>query len=274
MLAQHCSVPPQQAPPQHAADPQLVPHAPQLLESVCRSVHAVGHSDVPLGQTHAPAEQIPPGKQAMPQLPQFCGSVDVSEQRSSQQLSDELQNAVGVIDGHPPHEVGCDKSTQLPSQHPGGFPPHCRPQTPQFIGSYPVSTHAPAHGVCMVPAGIVGHTQAPPAQVDPAIMLWQSTPQNPQFIGSLFVSTQALPHTICPVGHSQTPVTQLAPLAHAAPHSPQLAGSLDRFASHPSIGLPSQSAKPTTHEQALAAQCEFVPQRFAQAPQLLSSVVT
>jgi hypothetical protein len=57
----------------------LMPHAPQLLESIVRSAHMLLHraaTSVPLGvHAHMLLTQSAPGAHLLPHAPQFCGSL-------------------------------------------------------------------------------------------------------------------------------------------------------------------------------------------------------
>jgi hypothetical protein len=61
-----------------------LPHAPQLLESVCVSAQAIGplnepgHCVRPNGQSQLPSMQIEPAVHMRPHAPQLVGSVFVS----------------------------------------------------------------------------------------------------------------------------------------------------------------------------------------------------
>jgi hypothetical protein len=65
----------QTRPPEHVS-----PQPPQLVTLVCRSTHAPPHDVSAPGQlgTHAPDEHTSAARQALPQAPQFDGSVIVS----------------------------------------------------------------------------------------------------------------------------------------------------------------------------------------------------
>jgi hypothetical protein len=53
----------------------LVPHAPQLVGSLCVWVHTPRQRSPPLGHWHWPAWQVVPPAQRTPQPPQFRPSV-------------------------------------------------------------------------------------------------------------------------------------------------------------------------------------------------------
>lgn len=58
-------------------------------------------------------------------------------------------------------------------------------------------------------------------------------PQAPQFIALVWVSTHVPSHSAWPVGHVQTPATQLEPPAQACPQPPQLPLSVCVFTQEP-----------------------------------------
>src|SRR5262245_10025232 len=61
-------------------------------------------------------------------------------------------------------------------------------------------------------------------------------------LGETSVPTVASAHVV------HEPVPQVVMPVHAVPHVPQFAASVCVFASHPSVALPLQSAKPALHE--------------------------
>lgn len=66
----------QQIPLEHVLPvAQLVVQRPQWFESLCRSTQVWLQFVKPLGQVQSPLLQLWPGRQAMPQLPQFAASV-------------------------------------------------------------------------------------------------------------------------------------------------------------------------------------------------------
>jgi hypothetical protein len=82
-----------------------------------------------------------------------------------------------------------------------------------------------------------------------------TVPQPPQLFGSLVGFTHGpvgAGQQMSGVGHAQP--TQVPPLhtppgPQLLPHAPQFDGSVSRFASQPSEGMPSQSANGLVHEK-------------------------
>jgi hypothetical protein len=75
--------------------------------------------------------------------------------------------------------------------------------------------------------------QVPLTQEDVAKLVEHFVPHCPQLLKSDWVLTQALPHSVVPAGHTQAPLTHIAPLGHAVVHVPQWFGSLDRLTHAP-----------------------------------------
>jgi len=73
--------------------------------------------------------------------------------------------------------------------------------------------------------GPEGHTHTRPLQ-NPLPHAW---PQAPQLLLLVLRSTHAPLHTTCEAGQLQAPPLHVAPVAHADPHAPQLAGSVCLF---------------------------------------------
>jgi hypothetical protein len=97
--------------------------------------------------------------------------------------------------------------------------PHVRPQAPQFVGSFDVSTQAVPH---MVPPP--GQTQRPPLHSRPAA---QAESHAPQWSVLVFVSTQLDPHWVSePQPAAQLESKQTSPTCSDArrstPHLAQL----------------------------------------------------
>jgi hypothetical protein len=61
----------------HVPLPQVMPHPPQLCESVCVLMHVPPHLTSGDGQTQLPPAQSEPPLQVVPQPPQLFGSVFV-----------------------------------------------------------------------------------------------------------------------------------------------------------------------------------------------------
>jgi hypothetical protein len=170
-----------------------------------------------------PLTQLLPGPQAMPQPPQFWGSLRVLAHPAGQHDCPEPQTG-------PPLQV----AVQLPAEQ---FSPvgQALPQKPQFWGSLVVSEQPDGQQLWL------GAQDGPPLQVGPAHMpitqespSGQTLPQEPQFSKSLEVSEQPdAQHTWTPVQTgppwqelTQPLLTHEPPGAQAKPQAPQLPGSL------------------------------------------------
>jgi hypothetical protein len=109
--------------------PQVVPQVPQLFESEPRSTQAPPQAERPMLQFawHLPEEHTSFAPHAVPQAPQFLGSV--------------------VSSTHVPlHDVWPAGHAQVLFAH--CLPPvHVTPHEPQFAESVFVSTQAPLHDV-------------------------------------------------------------------------------------------------------------------------------
>jgi hypothetical protein len=168
-----------QAPFAQVAPPEQVRlQAPQWLFEVCRWTHAPPQLVRPAAQlaAHAPALHAWPAGQAVPQAPQFIGSLAASTHFVP-----------------PQSRVPAGQTQALPLQICGAA--QVLPQLPQFPPLDVRFTHAPAHGVS--PAA---HA---PAQ-RPRLHTWpaaQARPQAPQFCGLDSGFTQAAPQTISPAAH-------------------------------------------------------------------------
>lgn len=128
-----------QADERHAWLPaQVVPHAPQSSGLFCRSAQtALGHA-VPV-QVHTPALQVSPCAQAVLQVPQWFGSVEVLAQ-----VVPQIVFPAGQV--HWP----------LTQESPVG---HAVAQVPQWFGSVDGLTHPMSPPQLTSPAGQV-HTPA------------------------------------------------------------------------------------------------------------------
>jgi hypothetical protein len=171
---------------------QLVPHAPQLPSSVCRSTHAAPHiaRGAAHGDAHVPPVHARPAAHTVPHAPQFVGSVAVSTHLAPHRASGAEHGRV-----HEPAAQGC------PAGHP-------TPHAPQCAGSVAVSTHRPPQWVW--PAGH-DPEQTPATHVAvPPIGAVQIVPQRPQSVG-LVASVVSQPSAIVPL---QLP----NPAVHAMPH--------------------------------------------------------
>lgn len=166
----------------------------------------------------------------------------------------------------PPHAAGLSAGhLQLPPEQlaPGG---HAAPQRPQFAGSLWTSMQAPPQR-----ASPAGQRQAPSEQIWPGR---QGFPQPPQFASSVRGSTHAVGstagHSMVPVGHRQSPPTQISfARRHAAPQALQFAGSVRR-----SVQTSPQSVNGGRHWHVDAKQVSFARvQTFPHSPQFCRSEV-
>ena len=146
-----------QAPPsQKSVLPQTVPQPPQLFGSVAVLVHAQlqtaslgGHSGRLPQALQPPSTQVPPGPQALPQLPQLA-SLDAGV------------HALAVAQGRGRLAVG-DALRLLADASPAG---QALPQAPQLLASSVVSVQAQLQIVSKAGQVIAGQpAQAPPSQV-------------------------------------------------------------------------------------------------------------
>jgi len=159
---------------QERPPPHTTPQAPQLAESRVRSTQlwpqaVYGGVQAP---THAPAWQKAEALgQALPQAPQFRGSLASERQTPSQSMVPAGQ-------------------THAPEMH-DPPPPQARSQLPQWFGSVAVSTHSSPQLVCPGAAQL----QARLRQVWPAPHRF---PQPPQFATSLRRSAHVSPQASRP----------------------------------------------------------------------------
>jgi len=189
-LSTETHTPPQSAKPagqthfaatQERPPPHTTPQAPQLAELLVRSTQlwpqAVKGGIQP--PTHDPARQkLALLGQALPQLPQFCGSL-ASERQTPPQAT------VPAGQAHDPA-----KQDWPPTQ--------ARPQPPQWFGSVAVSTHWSPQLVC--PGA--GQPQPPLRQV------WLAPhrfPQPPQLAESVRRSVHVAPQAASPPPHVAGP---------------------------------------------------------------------
>jgi hypothetical protein len=150
---------------------------------------------------------------------------------------------------------------------------HATPQDPQFAAFVLRSMQA----VTIIIPRATMHAVRPPA-AQPAVHtpLWQVVPRpqplphRPQFASSLLVFVQVVPHWVSPAPHSQTPETQLPPMAHCVLQPLQLRLSLVRSTQAPLQFVsvwPASVPHVVTHEPLLqtcpAAQAMPHPPQFA-----------
>ncbi len=158
---------------QERPPPHTTPQAPQLAESRVRSTQLPPHA-VKGGvqrSTHAPAWQKPALAQALPQAPQFRGSLASERQTPSQRIVPAGQAHAPAMHDPPP--------------------PQARSQLPQWFGSVAVSTHSSPQLVCPGAA----QAQPPLRQVWPAPHRF---PQPPQFAESVRRSAHVAPQASRP----------------------------------------------------------------------------
>ena len=148
-------------------DAHTVPHAPQLLLSVCALTHAPPHDTRPSPHEHAPATHVRPAPHALPHAPQLARSVWRSRQTPPQ------------LDRPPPQTT-----VQAPPEHtwPAG---HRVPHAPQWLLSVSRSRHTPLQLVVPPPQET---RHAPSEQICPA---GHAIPHAPQWRRSLARSRHA-----------------------------------------------------------------------------------
>jgi hypothetical protein len=156
---------------------------------------------------HAEPEQVAPGPQTLPHVPQLSASLVTSMQAPLQ--------AICPV-GHT-HAL----ETQAP---PVG---HAIPQPPQLFGSLDVSTQPlgqltrPGRHAQAVTAGVPVVWQAEPD--------WQTLPQAPQLKSSFVVSTHTPLHSVGSMeGQPQVLEVQTPLIAQALPQAPQSVGLVAR----------------------------------------------
>ncbi len=235
-----------------------MPHAPQFIGSVVVSTQAVPHIIRGAAQVvtamHAPAVQICPVGQTLPQRPQLRGSM------------------FRMV--HPTEPVPVGQQV-LPAAHAQVHAPALQmrpvrqvvPHAPQLRGSLRVSTHAPPQRVW--PVGQI-------ARHVPVVHDWpvgHALPQRPQLRGSLRVSVQVALQRVWPPEQmgAQVPAVQSSPTAQALLQRPQwvfeVARSMHdvphiiRGAAHIEMGVHTP-----------AAQFSLAPHEVPHAPQLRASL--
>jgi len=209
---------------------QTLPHAPQLLGSVAVFTQAPLQRLSPPVHAHEPPLQVCPLRQAMPQPPQFLGSLFVLISQPSiglllQSLKPGLQDWMAQA---PDWQAGVALLTE-----------QTMPQPPQFLVSVWVFTQAPLHSTCPLGQGIV---QTPRLQLVPCL---QTEPHAPQLLGSVCSFTHKPLQFVCPAPHEdplQVPLTQAWPVAHAVPHAPQLEGLEVKVVQNPLQDVPEQAS--------------------------------
>jgi hypothetical protein len=172
---------------------------------------------VPAGHAHWPLWHCIPFVQAWPQAPQFAWLLVRSRQER----------------GAPPSPPQGDSPTlhwhTASRQTSGDW--HLWPHAPQLLASVRMLTQtggAP-HNACIVGSGFAPQSSHTPPRQLAAVP--HEVPQVPQSSPLVFRSTHCalapLPQTFKPIGQTHPLFTQVAPMAHVCPHSPQLFGSLE-----------------------------------------------
>jgi hypothetical protein len=190
-------------PTQQSPAAQTVPHAPQFLGSVGRSVHTPPQT-APEQAPHEPFVHDSLGPQCLPHAPQFVGSQFMSGQKPSHCMPA----------GHAWHDEPVQVSVAAQRL----------PHAPQLLVSHLKLTQEslapPTPWQTVLP--LVQHEpQAPSTHVSPAP---QALPHAPQLPTSDFRSTQAPPQ-VAPRQDEHAPSLQDEPSAQALPQAPQLIGS-------------------------------------------------
>jgi hypothetical protein len=207
--------------------------APQLLMSLLVSTQLPLQSVEPEGQpnTQVPAAHESPVAQALPQLPQFIGSVLVFTHALPHWVSGgwhfggvthiELWQTCPMAQQAPLQSTWPDGQlfTQLPPEH-DWFWAQVRLQAPQLDESELRLTQRPLQFVRPVRQPLM---QLPWLQKVPAP---QTLPQLPQLLSSFEGSMQALLQKSCPVGQAQLPLLQISPVPQTLPQEPQFCGSV------------------------------------------------
>ena len=139
-------------PERHAlARGHTVPHAPQLLRSLWRSVHWPEQRSVDGGQPHCIAVHTFPPVHATPHAPQLVALFVRFTHAPLQSVVPPVQVVEHVPLLHTPPSAG------------HAVPPPSAAQPPQLAGSELGLTHTPLHTI----APPVPHTHVPPEQVNP-----------------------------------------------------------------------------------------------------------
>ena len=206
------------------------------------------------GQVQLLPEQLWPPGQAVPQPPQFCGSLVTSVHLLEQSFSPATQTTAQLLD------------TQL---SPAG---HALAQPPQLRASLVVSVHfAPPSGPQRLSPARHWVEQWPvPSQTWP---VGQAFPQPPQLVGSLVVSVHLPPQAVSLAGQLMAHFASehVSPGGQAVPQAPQLAGSVWRSWQATPPSAVRQVEFGAAQTQAPAAQVCSGEQTLLQAPQLRRS---
>ncbi len=159
-----------------------------------------------------PDAQVWPAAQAVPQEPQFRGSLETSVQTAAAPAP---QTCFGAT------QVQVDDEQISPAMQ-------TFPQAPQLEALEAVSRQVPvagSPGQSATVAGAVSQTHAAAEQVPRP----QARPHDPQWAASVCLLTQERPHVSgLSAGQAQRPAAQPAPALQVTLHRPQWRGSLDR----------------------------------------------
>jgi hypothetical protein len=174
----------------------LVPHAPQLFESVFGSTQAPEHAIWPVGQAQVLGElggcgtQVAPVAQALVHDPQCCRFVVMSTHWAP------------VPQGPSP-----ELHWQVPAKQNWSLG-QVWPHEPQFAELPVVSTHELPHWVRLPQP--LAHLPA-----EHTMPLAQAVPQPPQFLASEAVSMHVPEQLVCPLRQPQVPALHTCPVAQA-----------------------------------------------------------
>jgi hypothetical protein len=187
-----------------------LPQPPQLLLSVCVSVHVLLHIVSPMGHVHVPLLHVAPEGHERPQVPQW----EVSVSRLTQALLQSVSTGPASV---------VQSTLHVPLRHTGRpeLATQALPQVPQLFGSLRTAVQAPPLHM-RSPAG---QAQRPAWHVVPFA---QRMPQPPQLIPSVCALTHTLPHAVKPAAHPHVPLLHVWLLPHFVPHLPQLLMSVCR----------------------------------------------
>lgn len=273
-----------QAPPLHeavaCASEQTLPHAPQLVTELVRSVsHTASRSQSPRPaaqrvRSHTPALHTPAAsgkEQTVPHAPQLRASVWMLTSQPSTEAP--LQFAKPALQAARLHTPSAHVAEALGRTQ-------ARPHPPQLFGSPRVSVSQPFAGLPSQSAQPGRHTEqlpslpqprcsdagqsssaqqarqtAPPQQrVPTAHSSLRQTPSTQRSVVQPLASAHWLslqqaaqmppPQSRNPPAHAQLPEIHVRPMPHALPHAPQCILDVLRLTSQPLLGSPSQSAKP------------------------------
>jgi hypothetical protein len=181
-----------QVPPVQVPEHEF-PQPPQLLESEDRSTQVFPQSVVPAGHAQVPPVQTPFVGHAVPQAPQWSGSLS--------RLAHVLVSPVVQINGAVPGQA------QDPSLQTAPLTGQALPHAPQSVGAEATSTQAGEPAQFVTVLGVPSQEQTPFEQTPSP----HSCPHWPQLFASVDRSTHRPLQSTWPAGHAQVPSVQLAP---------------------------------------------------------------